>query len=96
MLSAVSSTAAMPPWAQLLALSDSSRLVTRATRRLSASLRAMDWPAAPLPRMSTSYCFSKMSLALKGKGKNIARGVLFKGVPAPGRQPAESPVRRMN
>ncbi|HRA82237.1 MAG TPA: hypothetical protein PL024_12110, partial [Thauera sp.] len=33
----------------------------------------IDWPAAPLPRMSTSYCFTKMSLGLVGRGKNIAR-----------------------
>jgi hypothetical protein len=33
MLSALSSTAAIPPWAQKLALSDSSRLVTSATRK---------------------------------------------------------------
>ena len=52
----------MPPCAQLLALSANSRLVTSARAGGPLGTGAIDWPAVPLPRMSTSACFSKMSL----------------------------------
>ena len=53
--SALSRTAAMPPWAQLEAPSRSSRLVTRATLWRPARWRAADMPARPLPMIRTSY-----------------------------------------
>src|SRR5690606_5537999 len=59
-LSVASSTAAIPPCAQALALSARARLVTSATRRRSARRKASDCPAVPLPSIKTSYVLSKL------------------------------------
>ena len=49
-------TAAMPPCAQLLALSDTSRLLTMQTFLWSAICNAMVSPARPLPIIRVSNC----------------------------------------
>jgi hypothetical protein len=59
--SASSSAAAMPPWARLLALSSSRRLVTRATFLCGASWSASAWPARPLPMIRTSKTCTELT-----------------------------------
>ena len=57
----------------------------------------MDWPAAPLPRMSTSYCFGKMSLELVEKSQKYSTHGLGHGGWLPyswaGRKPREGQRR---
>ena len=90
-LSSSASTAAMPPWAWLLAPSSRLRLVSTATRCVGASSSAAVRPARPLPTMSTSKSCNAM-VKRPGKDDGSAQAARPRAVCRPA---AHRSVRRL-